>query len=132
MIILLTFLLVLENLQPLDETPVTRGLTWTDEIRIAILELWINFAKYPWFHKMGGSNKKMARETITKLLETQKIVVKGKSLPLCHVTSVDTLLDNLMGKRTVGGKGKGFSFDPLKPFLEYVDDHMKGMFLKCF
>ena len=113
----------------LNSTAVARGLTWTDEIRLAFLELWMRYAKYPWFYKMGGTNKKMARETATQLLDSQKIVVKGESVPLNQVTSVDTVLDNLMGKRGAGGKGKGFSFDPMKPFLEFVDDQMKGKFL---
>ena len=93
---------------------------------MGVLEMWINYAKYPWFYEMGGDNKKMARETITNLLRKQNIVVKGESLPLCQVTSLDTMMDNLMGKNAAKGKGKGFSFAPLMPFLQVVDNHMIG------
>ena len=106
-----------------------RGLPWTDEIRLGFLELWISYAKYPWFFKMGGKNKKMAKETINQLLDTQKLLVQGEELPLKKVSSsLETVFDNLSGKVASTGKGKGFSFDPLKPFLEHADDHMKG---KC-
>ena len=43
---------------------------WTDEIRLGILELWIQWAQYPWFHKMGGPNKKLVVETIEDLLRS--------------------------------------------------------------
>ena len=102
---------------------------WTDEIRLAFLDLWMSFAKYPWFYKMGGSNKKMARDTINQLLDTKTVVLKGETIPLKEVsTSWETVYDNLSGKVTATGKGKGFSFSPLKPFLEYVDDQMKGKY----
>ena len=105
-----------------------RGLPWTDEVRLGFLELWITFAKYPWFFNIGGNNKKMAKDTINQLLDTQKMMVNGEMIPLKEVsTSWQTVFDNLSGKMTATGKGKGFSFDSQKPFLQHVDDHMKGM-----
>ena len=105
-----------------------KGLPWTDEIRLGFLDLWISFAKYPWFHKIGGENKKMAKDTINQLLDKQKIMVKGELLPVKEVSSSwHTIFDNLSGKVAATGKGKGFSFDSMKPFLQHVDDHMKGI-----
>ena len=100
---------------------------WTDEVKIGVLGLWIQFAQYPWYHNNGGANKKLVRETIEDLLRTKEILVGGALLPLREVTtSWETVLDNLRGKVNGKGKGKGFSFDHTKPMLEYIDDHMKG------
>ena len=110
-----------------DAEEVARGHQWTDEIRIGVLELWIQWAQYPWSFKMGGSNKRLVRETIEELLRSAMIVIGGESQPLREVTtSWETVFDNLKGKVT-NGKGKGFSFDHLKPILSYIDDYMKGM-----
>ena len=111
----------------MDAKDVKKGHQWSDEIRIGILKLWIQWAEYPWSFNMGGSNKKLVRETIEELLRSATIEICGEELPLREVTtSWETIHDNLKGKVNPNGKGKGFSFDHLKPILSYIDDYMEG------
>ena len=46
---------LLKNSPTMGAKAVARGHKWTDEIRLGILEKWIQWAQYPWFHKMVHS-----------------------------------------------------------------------------
>ena len=104
---------------------VDRAPKWTDEKGIEFLKLYMEFAKYPFYHGLlNNPRRKMsAEETVNLLLAKKTICVEGEDVPLAELASWSTLWDRLKGK-----PGRGFSFAKDKSMLEFVDEQMEGMY----
>ena len=118
------FISEIERLPDIPATKVERAPKWTDEKGFEFLKLYLEFAKYPYFHGLVNNQrrKQSAEETVNLLLAKKTIRVEGEDVPLAELASWSTLWDRLKGK-----PGRGFSFAKDKPILEYVDEEMEGM-----
>ena len=119
------FISEIERLPAIPATKVVRAPKWTDEKGIEFLKLYVQFAKFPFFHGLVNNQrrKQAAEEVVNLLLQKKTLHVEGADVPLAELASWSTLWDRLKGK-----PGSGFSFAKDRPILEFLDEAMEGMY----
>ena len=101
----------------------SRGFNWNDEMKLQLLQAWIQWAEEPFHEWTKGSKegKDKARKTIELLIATGKsMIIDGQKILFKEISSkFDTYWEKLTKPRN------GFSFDlKKKALISYIDDEM--------